>query len=562
MGLLNPWAAAAALVAALVLAGFFVMTSRMNDAARVREMTLVNNGVQSRIIELQNSIQAEVIWDDAVTNLDTAYDHGWAAANIGQFLTQTSGFAREYVIDGNNLARFAFEHGSEVAATRYDAIVPLTSDLVAHVRKAEVSRGAFKHIGAQTTMISDPIQASAIANVDGTLNVLTASLVQPDFGTALPGETGAIVITGAEIDSLFLKTISDRFLLQDLTLRLNELPTHSAKASSPLLSSTGQFLGQLEWTPDTPGDALRAKVLPQLVVILLALGLAALTMYRRNETLTTKLVEEARAHEASRALAERAVIADRTKSTFLANMSHELRTPLNAIIGYSELMRDSAVEALREDDRNDHDRIIRAAHHLLGLVNTLLDLSKIEAGKMDVSIENTDVSLLLHDVADAQQLSAEKNGVTIHLHEDGDLSNIRTDEQKLRQCVLNLLSNACKFGASQRVDLRAYRVVTSTGERLRIEVQDRGIGIPPERIAQLFQPYTQADASIRGRFGGTGLGLAVTRELARLLGGDVTVRSELGKGSTFSLDIDAALAAKIDRSLADAPDASLARTAA
>jgi signal transduction histidine kinase/CheY-like chemotaxis protein len=223
------------------------------------------------------------------------------------------------------------------------------------------------------------------------------------------------------------------------------------------------------------------------------------------------------------------------KSQFLANMSHELRTPLNAVIGYTEVMREAAADEGRASDVADHDRVLSAAHRLLALVNQVLDLSKIEAGRMTVDAERLAVASLIQDAVAIARPMAQANGNRITVDIDPNIGDASTDAMKLSQCVLNLLSNAAKFTKDGEIAVAVRRC----GDMLEIAVRDTGPGIAPEHLGHLFAPFVQADATVTRRHGGTGLGLAITREFARLLGGDVTVTSVLGEGSTFLLRVRA-----------------------
>ncbi|WP_147917796.1 response regulator [Ruania zhangjianzhongii] len=233
---------------------------------------------------------------------------------------------------------------------------------------------------------------------------------------------------------------------------------------------------------------------------------------------------------------EEADTANRSKSLFLANMSHELRTPLNAIIGYSELLEEEARDAGDDHLVPDLDKIHSAGQHLLGLINEVLDLSKIEAGKMEVHLEAVDVSPVLEDVLATVRPLAEKsnNRLTLDASAPGQM---HTDVTKLRQMLFNLLGNAAKFTTDGEIFLRARRETLAAGEWMVFEVEDTGIGMTPEQQAGLFQPFAQADSSTTRQYGGTGLGLAVSRHCAQLLGGDIDLRSAPGTGTTFTIRI-------------------------
>jgi len=236
--------------------------------------------------------------------------------------------------------------------------------------------------------------------------------------------------------------------------------------------------------------------------------------------------------EALEAARQEAVTANQVKSEFLANMSHELRTPLNAIIGYSQLLQEDAVDAGDETSLPDLKKIENAGKHLLGLINDILDLSKIEAGRMDLYVEAVDVPALVEDVRLMVEPLAGKNGNRLVFECPPDAGAIRSDVTKLKQCLLNLLSNACKFTEQGAVTLKVTR---SADGMIDFAVSDTGIGMTEAQMAKLFQAFVQADGSTTRRFGGTGLGLAITRSFAKIMGGDVTVSSEVGKGSTFLL---------------------------
>ena len=228
--------------------------------------------------------------------------------------------------------------------------------------------------------------------------------------------------------------------------------------------------------------------------------------------------------------------ASHAKSAFLAKMSHELRTPLNAIIGYSEL--------LSEDSEEDHvkadlNKILSAARHLLGLINDVLDLSKIEAGKMDLYLEPLDLWTVVQEIKGIITPLCTKQGNALVIECSENIGTISADATKLRQILLNLLSNANKFTESGRVTFKVSRGPLAGEDWLQIDIVDTGIGMTPEQITRLFQAFTQADASTASKYGGTGLGLAICRQFARIMGGDVTVTSKPGEGSTFTLRMPA-----------------------
>ena len=227
-------------------------------------------------------------------------------------------------------------------------------------------------------------------------------------------------------------------------------------------------------------------------------------------------------------------LASEHKSQFLASMSHELRTPLNAIIGLTEMMVANTARFGTDRALEPLNRVHRAGSHLLGLINQVLDLSKIEAGKLELNPESVNLAPLIDEVVGTARQLAEQNKNRLVVEADGKLGAVTVDPMRLRQILLNLLSNACKFTKDGEVALRVRKVADGRSW-IEFAVSDTGIGMTPEQQAKLFEEFTQADSSTARRFGGTGLGLAIARKLARMMGGDVTVTSEPGKGSVFTI---------------------------
>jgi PAS domain S-box-containing protein len=236
--------------------------------------------------------------------------------------------------------------------------------------------------------------------------------------------------------------------------------------------------------------------------------------------------------------------ANRAKSQFLSNMSHELRTPLNAIIGYSEMLIDESRGAGLAQFESDLEKIHRSGRNLLALIDTVLEIARIEAGRMELSIEDFEIAALVYEVETqfAQLLGGRRE--QFRVAGASDAGRVRGDADKVRKILLNLLSNANKFGRNGEVVLEVRRIADARrGDRVEFRVTDAGIGIPPELIDRIFEPFVQGDASTTRRFSGTGLGLALSSRLAHLMHGDITVASTPGEGSTFTVSIPAQIRA-------------------
>ena len=286
----------------------------------------------------------------------------------------------------------------------------------------------------------------------------------------------------------------------------------------------GQVIGALSVNRKAPGE------FPPEVIELL----------RTFATQSALAIQNARLFRELEAKSRELQVASRHKSEFLANMSHELRTPLNAIIGVTEMLLEDAQAAAQPDQIEAHERILRAGRHLLTLINDILDLAKIEAGKVELSLESVALAPLVEDVVATIRPLAAKNGNQVDVECSAGVGVIRADPTRLRQALLNLASNAGKFTERGRIRLAVTRQPDELGrDWVSMAVSDTGIGMTAEQMAKLFEEFTQADASTTRKYGGTGLGLAISRRLCRMMGGDITVTSAPGQGSTFTIRLPA-----------------------
>jgi signal transduction histidine kinase len=311
---------------------------------------------------------------------------------------------------------------------------------------------------------------------------------------------------------------------------MEDLESIGAELFIPL-KAKGELVGILALGPKlseetySPDDQLTLTTLANQTAV-------AIENARLYQQVQQELAERVRAEEESRGAKEAAEAANRAKSVFLANMSHELRTPLNAIIGYSELLQEEAEDLGYADFIPDLGKIRTAGRHLLSIISDILDLSRIEADRVELRLETFDILPLIHDVVITAQPLVEKNGNTLEVHCVDDIGAMRSDQTKVRQILFNLLSNAAKFTDKGTITL------TVTHERegwIYFSVADTGIGIASKSLPNIFQTFTQAEASSTREYGGAGLGLAISHRFCRIMGGEISVESEIGKGSTFTV---------------------------
>jgi len=262
-------------------------------------------------------------------------------------------------------------------------------------------------------------------------------------------------------------------------------------------------------------------------------------LHTRTRELEDEVSQRKQAQEEMLKAKQVAEEASRAKSIFLANMSHELRTPLNAIIGYSEMLEEEAHDSKDTENIQDLKKIQFAGKHLLALINDVLDLSKIEAGKMPLHLETFDVRVLITEMITTLRPAVQKNRNTLQVRLADEVSTMHADVTKVRQILFNLLSNACKFTDHGSILVNVDRRSENDGEWIRFEVSDTGIGIGAKQTENLFKEFAQADTSISRKYGGTGLGLAISYKFVQLMKGRIEVVSELGKGATFSVELPA-----------------------
>jgi len=356
-----------------------------------------------------------------------------------------------------------------------------------------------------------------------TLELLsTIRAEQGDFAGALTAYKGYNVIKGEILDEQSQKQIAEMQVRYESERRAQEIE----------LLKRDNSIQEME---------IR-RHLQQRTGLVLGLAVAALiaslllVLHRQNQKTNRLLAVKNAEAEAARASA---LDASKAKSRFLANMSHELRTPMTAIIGYSDILIEDAEEASDKQMLTDLRNIRGAGKHLLALINDVLDLSKIEAGKMKLVPTTFDIAALLDGVMTTIAPLADKNRNQLELIQADNLGTMNADETKVRQALFNLLSNACKFCEDGTVTLEVEPHGSEPDRRMVFIVRDTGIGMTREQIERIFREFEQADTLTQNRYGGTGLGLSISRKFARMMGGDITAASQTGQGSTFILELPA-----------------------
>jgi signal transduction histidine kinase/DNA-binding response OmpR family regulator len=391
------------------------------------------------------------------------------------------------------------------------------------------------------TVLDTVVQASVrLARVDsGTIYTLESANDEfvPRASSGLDEETLAAFrhVIGEARDNVVWQATSTRRAAQ-----VSDIET------SPMSEATRVMLRRAGFQALLAVPMVRAgQVVGALVVRRRGAGEFPGTVVRLLETFATQsaiAVDNARLFREIQDKGRELKLASQHKSQFLANMSHELRTPLNAIIGVTEMLHEDARDLKREDEIEPLERVLRAGRHLLALINDILDLSKIEAGKMDLYVETFALAPLIEDVVNTTNTLAAKNGNRVVVNCPIDIGAMRSDQTRIRQALLNLASNAAKFTEKGTITIDAKRTTEVGREWITIAVTDSGIGMTPEQVGRLFQDFTQADASTTRKYGGTGLGLAISQRFCRMMGGDITVESAPGRGSSFILRLPAEVA--------------------
>jgi PAS domain S-box-containing protein len=456
----------------------------------------------------------------------------------------------------------------DLARARFDVSLPVEDQsevgvlarafrhMVDQLRK----RGrALRESEAQTRAILDTA-AEGIITIDerGTVQTFNQA-AERIFGYAadeVKGQSAQVFLSDAHLEEIggdvekYLRTVADSTLgtTTEHLGRRKDGSTFPMEMSVSAVNLRGQpgpgAADPGEPAPESPSGVIRGRRLFTYIVRdVTERRRAEENIHQLNESLERRVRERtlalAKANEALELARDQANEANRAKSTFLAQMSHELRTPLNAIIGYSELLQEEAEAEGRQEFVPDLRKIVDAGNHLLTLINDVLDLSKIEAGKMELCVEPFELAPLVGSVVSTIAPLADKNANTLEVSCPAQVGVVRSDPTRVRQVLFNLLSNACKFTSRGKVSLEVTRATVDGADWVTLTVRDTGRGIKAAELGKIFQPFVQGDASTTRQYGGTGLGLAISQRFCRMMGGEITVESEWGKGSTFTVRLPA-----------------------
>jgi signal transduction histidine kinase len=508
-----------ALIALIASTGFGLLLNVAHEQDRMYHASshrLVDHSVQA-LIKSNSGVAVEYgLWNDAFDNVTASDNLSWLETNF-------------YSFNSSALAVYRPDLGIRFLhlGPKFESS---TSAVKAYLSHFDVSGHA---LYARTKKASDVVfSPEGLVAIDGHIAMIAAQPIRPDSepGTVQPRLDQPVdyVISIAFLDDASLQEIAKANNLTDMSMVVGDAGHTEATdlIDFQIRDISGKFIGHISWHHQRPGtEAFNRRIVP-IGLGLFVLGFLTIYVTQLVVARQMRLLEQARvsAEEASKA-----------KSSFLASISHELRTPLNGIIGYSEILEEDCLEVKNSIGANDAKRITRSAHHLLALINDLLDHSKIEAGKMDFNPAPVVLTALVEDVAESLRLRIGENRSTLTVTCDLQLGDGMLDGMRLKQCLLNLVSNAAKFTQDGTITIAARPIALDGVEFVRFAVKDSGIGMSRETLGKLFAPFVQGDGATSQKYGGTGLGLVITKRLIEAMGGSVSVESEEGKGSCFTL---------------------------
>lgn len=508
------------LVAVIIILAVATFASFARDQDRTFEQastTLVRNGLQGRARAEGNVGLDYANWEEMFDNVSVNWNQSWVEGNIyssvaeGMILFRADGavryswFDEDFAARSDALTEAAVHAAIRVPNLRRLARAPTVDETVAYT---------YARLGEDLIVIA----VIPVTPEDNAARIAHNPLRGYDYLAVTE------VITAED-----MARASESMSLRDFRFTSTPQERSRETISYPVTSADGAAVGELQWRHVHPGAASFQRSIWPVVLGLLLIGALTVLIARRLVASQIGVV----AH------AEAALESSRLKSEFLARVGHELRTPLNGIIGYAEIIHE---ENDSPTTRADAERIVAAARHLNHLLSDILDQSRIDAGRVKFNSEVLPVVGMLSEVQGLMRPAARTAGVTLSVQPSAAANYVLADHVRLRQCLLNLVGNAIKFAPRGNVIIKTRIESRARGDMVVFDVIDDGIGIAKSDLPNLFQPFSQANAIVGETYGGTGLGLSISRDLAQGMGGDVTVTSELGKGSTFSLSVPVASA--------------------
>ena len=505
-----------ALLIAISVAGFSLLYDMAKEQDReFAENTtlLVDRAVKERVVSLATLTSDYTDWDAAYQSISVRWDQSWVEENM-------------YMVSVDSSIVYRPELGVRYSYSSVtgEPHIAQTAELGA---SKEVKKLAVSILAAPTSIGNRGTHT--LVNFDTNVAIVYMAPFRPtgkvgNFDATAPRKDVAVVIDFLTENQLgHIAKVIDVENFRYVGGK-NQPKSLNPTISSPFKNYAGETVGWLTWKHELPGTKSFKRRSLAIFIGLASLCVLAFLLSAHLVRAQLKILEAAR---------EAAEVANRVKSEFLANMSHELRTPLNSVIGYAEIIQEDAQMGNTGGVSSDASRIQRSATHLLSLINDLLDHSKIEAGKMDICPDIVNLEDTLRDVVDSLQVRAQANNVSLTTTCDPKTGIAMIDPVRFKQCLLNVASNAVKFTKDGVVNIAMRPVNLPSGPSIRITINDSGIGMNPEVLSRLFQPFEQADSSTTRNYGGSGLGLAITKQLVEAMGGSISVESVSGRGSTF-----------------------------
>lgn len=454
------------------------------------------------------------LWDSAYQNITESWNGDWVEANF--YTTIADGMI---IVSAEGVVRyrwFSEEYAAQTSEAQTAAVIAARQ--IPNVRRLLTAASAEDAVSRTMTVLDDRLVIVAVA------------AIAPENGAAstLLGRAADYLIVVDIVEPEKLSEVGAALDLGSLRFVANTGAVGEDEIQLPLADARDLGIGALQWRHARPGRAAFSRQIWPIILGLMCIGAIAIFIARMLVTRQMRIISGARAAEQ----------ASQAKSDFLTRVSHELRTPLNAVIGYAEMIEEDRASP---ESRGDARRIIEAARHLGHLINDIIDQSRLDSGRVRLVAEVLPVAGVLAEVQGLIAQQAKKAGVRLTVSSSPHADFAFADLVRIRQCLLNLIGNAIKFSPEgSQVSVSARRMETPNGPMIVFDVIDQGIGIAKSEIDAIFRPFGQANSSIGKSFGGSGLGLSIARDLAREMAGDITVVSEPGKGSTFSLRIPAA----------------------